>query len=95
MTSESERSSGSRSRSSRVIISFEIDGSGDDGIDTLLGVVGFFRLSPAEASSALAEVSAVTGRWRDVARKAQEIAGIEPAFDHPLAARAREIATAR
>jgi vacuolar-type H+-ATPase catalytic subunit A/Vma1 len=63
----------------------------------MLAVAELFRLSRAEAGSVLAEVSDSTTRWREVARrmgvKAGAIAEMEPAFQHPPADRAREIAT--
>ena len=46
-----------------------IDDSGDDSIETMLGVAELFRLSRAEASSVLGEVSDATARWREVARR--------------------------
>jgi serine/threonine-protein kinase HipA len=75
-----------------------IDDSGDDSIETMLGVAELFRLSRAESSSVLAEVSDATIRWREVARrmglKAGAVAEMEPAFEHPAADRARKIAAA-
>jgi len=45
------------------------------------------------------EVSAATERWRDVARAtslgAQQIARLEPAFEHEQSAAARELSSAR
>jgi serine/threonine-protein kinase HipA len=73
-----------------------IDDSDDDSIETMLEVAELFRLTPAEASSTLAEVSDATARWRKVARrlglKAGAIAEMEAAFEHPAADEAREIA---
>jgi serine/threonine-protein kinase HipA len=75
-----------------------IDDSGDDRVETMLVVAELFRLSPAEASSVLAEVSHATGRWREVARrlglKTGAIAEMEPAFEHPAADEARQIGAA-
>lgn len=72
------------------------DGSGGDGLETLLEVAGFFRLSGDEARAILAAVSTATSRWREVARKEgiapASIAQMEPAFETPAADLAREIA---
>jgi len=67
-------------------------------IATALEVAGLFRVSPARAHAIVAEVSAATERWRDVARAtglgAQQIALLEPAFEHEQSAAARELSSA-
>jgi serine/threonine-protein kinase HipA len=67
-------------------------------IATALDVAGLFRLSPAQARAIVAEVSAATERWRDVARArglgAQQIARLEPAFEHEQSVAARELSAA-
>jgi serine/threonine-protein kinase HipA len=73
------------------------DGSEEDGLEGLLGVSELFRLNGSEAEAVIAEISHATSRWREVARKsgmgAASIAQMEPAFEHPAAELAREIAT--
>jgi serine/threonine-protein kinase HipA len=68
-------------------------------IATALEIAGLFRVSPAQAHAIVAEVSAATERWRDAARTrglgAQQIARLEPAFEHEQSAAARELSTAR
>ncbi len=68
-------------------------------IATALDVAGLFRVSPAQARAIVAEVSAATGRWREVARArglgAQQIARLEPAFEHEQSAAACELSAAR
>jgi serine/threonine-protein kinase HipA len=68
-------------------------------IATALEVAGLFRVSPAQARVIVAEVSAATKRWRDVARAmslgAQQIARLEPAFEHEQSGAARELSAAR
>jgi serine/threonine-protein kinase HipA len=63
-------------------------------IATALEVAGLFRVPPAQARAIVAEVLAATERWRDVARArglgAQQIARLEPAFEHEQSAAARE-----
>jgi serine/threonine-protein kinase HipA len=72
-----------------------IDDSGDDSVETLLRVAELFRLSRAEASSVLAEVSDATARWREVARqmglKASSFTEMELAFEHPPRPRAPRV----
>ena len=64
-------------------------------IATALEVAGLFRVSPAQARAIVVEVSAATERWRDVARAtslgAQQIARLEPAFEHEQSVAAREL----
>jgi serine/threonine-protein kinase HipA len=64
-------------------------------IATALEVAGQFRVSEAQARAIVAEVSAATERWRDVARAtglgAQQIARLEPAFEHEQSVIAREL----
>jgi serine/threonine-protein kinase HipA len=68
-------------------------------IATALEVAGLFRVSQAQARAIVAEVSAATERWRDIARAkglgAQQIARLEPAFEHEQSAAARELSTTR
>jgi serine/threonine-protein kinase HipA len=68
-------------------------------IATALEVAGLFRVSPAQARAIVAEVSAATERWRDIARAtglgAQQIARLERAFEHEQSAAARELSTTR
>jgi serine/threonine-protein kinase HipA len=67
-------------------------------IATALEVAGLFRVSPAQARAIVAEVSAATERWREVARArglgAQQITRLEPAFEHEQSAAARELSSA-
>ena len=62
---------------------------------TALEVSGQFRVSEAPARAIVAEVSAATARWRDVALAtslgAQQIAQLEPAFEHEQSVVAREL----
>lgn len=68
-------------------------------ITTALEVAGQFRVSEAQAPAIVAEVAAATEHWRDVARAmslgAQQIARLEPAFEHEQSAAARELSSAR
>jgi serine/threonine-protein kinase HipA len=68
-------------------------------IATALGVAGLFRASEVQARTIVAEVSAATGRWREVARAtglgAQQIARLEPAFEHEQSVAARELSSTR
>jgi serine/threonine-protein kinase HipA len=65
---------------------------------TALEVAGLFRLSEAQARAIVAEVSAATERWRDIARATglggQQLERLEPAFEHEQSAAARELAAA-
>lgn len=65
---------------------------------TALEVAGLFRLSEAQARAIVAEVSAATEHWRDVARTrglgGQQLERLEPAFDHEQSAAARELVAA-
>ena len=67
-------------------------------IATALEVAGLFRVSQAHARAIVEEVSAATGHWRDVARAkglgAQQIARLEPAFEHEQSIVARELSAA-
>lgn len=71
-------------------------GSEGDGIEELLDVAELFRLSRGGAESVIAEASDATSRWREVAQQegldAASIVQMEPAFEHPAADLAREIA---
>jgi serine/threonine-protein kinase HipA len=64
-------------------------------IATALEVAELFRVSEAQAHAIVAEVSAATERWRDVARATglgtQQIARLEPAFEHEQSAAASEL----
>jgi serine/threonine-protein kinase HipA len=68
-------------------------------IATAFEVAGLFRVSPVQAHAIVAEVSAATERWRDVARAkglgAQQIARLEPAFEHEQSDAARELVPTR
>jgi serine/threonine-protein kinase HipA len=68
-------------------------------IATAREVAGLFRVSEAQARAIVAEVSTATERWRDVARATglgtQEIARLEPAFEHEQSAAARELSATR
>src|SRR3954451_2243229 len=63
--------------------------------ETLLGVADAFRLSAADATEIVREVSAATSHWRRVALatdlSSREIELMEPAFEHEEAALARGI----
>jgi serine/threonine-protein kinase HipA len=65
---------------------------------TALEVAGLFRLSEAQARAIVAEVSAATEHWRDIARATglggQQLERLEPAFEHEQSAAARELAAA-
>jgi serine/threonine-protein kinase HipA len=68
-------------------LSTSIDGrSNAPNIELLLGVAEFFRLDDAEAIAILAEVTAATGRWQEVARRLgldrASIKQMRPAFEH-------------
>lgn len=62
-------------------------------LDILLGVADHFRLDKADARRVLAEVSASTSRWREVAEsfglRRQAIEQMAPAFEHQEADAAR------
>ena len=68
-------------------------------IATAFEVASLFRVSPAQARAIVTEVTAATERWRDVARArglgAQQIALLEPAFEHEQSAAARKLLTTR
>ena len=68
-------------------------------ITTALEVARLFRVSEGGARAIVADVSAATDRWRDVARASglgtQQIARLEPAFEHEQSAAARELSAAR
>lgn len=72
------------------------EGADDDGLEELLEVAELFRLDRRQAEAVIVEVSGATSRWREVAQleglNAGAIAQMEPAFEHPTAALAREIA---
>lgn len=61
---------------------------------TALDVAGLFRISAVQARTIVAEVSAATGRWREVARTiglgVQQLERLEPAFEHAQSSVARE-----
>jgi serine/threonine-protein kinase HipA len=65
---------------------------------TALEVAELFRVSEAQARTIVAEVSAATARWRDVARAtglgAQQLDRLESAFEHEQSAAAREFVAA-
>jgi serine/threonine-protein kinase HipA len=67
-------------------------------LTTALDVADPFRLSETQARAIVAEVSAATERWRDVARATglgrQQLERLEPAFEHEQSAAARELAAA-
>lgn len=69
-----------------------------DSIETLLEVADLFRLRPADARQALAEVAEATSHWREVAAANEltpaAIDRMEPAFVHELAEEAHELAIA-
>jgi serine/threonine-protein kinase HipA len=74
------------------------DNNTQASLATALEVAGLFRLSEAQARSIVAEVSAATEHWRDVARardlSAQQLKRLEPAFEHEQSAAARELVAA-
>jgi serine/threonine-protein kinase HipA len=61
---------------------------------TALQVAGLFRVSDEQAQQIVSEVSAATGRWREVARASglstSQIERLAPAFEHQQSAAARE-----
>jgi serine/threonine-protein kinase HipA len=65
---------------------------------TAFEVAGLFRLSEARARVIVGEVSAATGRWRDLAKAAglsgQQLELLEPAFEHEQSLSARALRTA-
>jgi serine/threonine-protein kinase HipA len=65
---------------------------------TALEVAGLFRVSEVQARAIVAEVSAATERWRDVARATglggQQLERLESAFEHEQSAAARELVAA-
>lgn len=78
------------------LLSTAIDGSSNAAdLGLLLENAEFFRLDEEEAEEIIREVSAATGGWRDVARRAglptEAIAQMEPAFEHDSARLAAEI----
>jgi serine/threonine-protein kinase HipA len=72
------------------------EGSDGDSLEELLEVAELFRFSRGEAEAVIAKVSDATSRWREVAQQegidAAAVAQMEPAFEHPAADLAREIA---
>lgn len=74
------------------------DNNTQASLATALEVAGLFRLSEAQARSIVAEVSAATEHWRDVARardlSAQQLRRLESAFEHEQSAAARELLAA-
>jgi serine/threonine-protein kinase HipA len=74
------------------------EGSDEDNLEALLQSAPLFRLDKPTAEAVIAEVSTATSHWREVARRAGQTTGsinqMEPAFKHPAADLAREIATA-
>ncbi len=62
---------------------------------TAVEVAGLFRVSRARARAVVAEVSAATGRWRELARAMglgpQQLQRLEPAFEHEQSVIAREL----
>jgi serine/threonine-protein kinase HipA len=69
-----------------------------DTIETLLDVADLFRLDHEQARSTLSDVTEATSQWRQIAAKngldASAIDEMEPAFEHELAAAARDLTAA-
>ena len=69
--------------------------SAEASVDLALSVAEEFRMDRDEAFAVLTEVSHQTSRWREVAVEMglpdDEIARMEPAFEHAESARAREV----
>jgi serine/threonine-protein kinase HipA len=81
----------------RKHLSTSIDGrSQEASLESLFGVAEHFRLDDSELASTVAEVSAATEQWREVAAEFGlswiEIEAMEPAFEHDSAELAREVA---
>jgi serine/threonine-protein kinase HipA len=76
-----------------------IDQGSGDRLEDLLEVAEIFRFGSGEAEAVIAEVGAATSRWRTTAQRrgidAASIAQMEPAFEHPEAGFARQIASRR
>jgi len=70
-----------------------------DTIETLLDVADFFRLDDHQARSTLSDVTEATSQWRRIAAAngldASAIDDMEPAFEHELAAAARDLTAVR
>ena len=70
-----------------------------DTIQTLLDVADLFRLDDDQARSTLSDVIEATSQWRQIAAAngldAAAIDDMEPAFEHELAAVARELTAVR
>ena len=70
-----------------------------DTIETLLDVADFFRLDHEQAPATLSDVTEATSQWRRVAAanglNASAIDAMEPAFQHELAAAARDLAAVK
>jgi serine/threonine-protein kinase HipA len=82
----------------RKLLSTAIDArSNEANLEMLLEVAEIFRLNPGSSRKVLAEVSAATSRWREVARQAGQsqaaLGQMEGAFEHRWAEVAREVAT--
>jgi serine/threonine-protein kinase HipA len=70
------------------------EGNTEASLATALEVAPLFRLSSAQAHSILGEVSAATGRWREVAGAmglSRQIDRLAAAFEHQQAAYARAL----
>jgi serine/threonine-protein kinase HipA len=81
------------------LLSTAIDGRSNlADLGVLLECAELFRLGDEEARAIIAEVAGVTGSWRDAARRvglsSDEIAAMEPAFQHASADLAMEIRAA-
>jgi serine/threonine-protein kinase HipA len=82
----------------RKLLSTAIDArSSEANLEMLLEVAEIFRLNEGSSRKVLAEVSAATSRWREVARQAGQsqaaLGQMEGAFEHRWAEVAREVAT--
>ena len=70
-----------------------------DTIETLLDVADFFRLDDDQARSTLSDVTEATSQWRQIAAAngldVSAIDDMEPAFEHELAAAARDLTAVR
>ncbi|HEX2393202.1 MAG TPA: HipA domain-containing protein [Solirubrobacterales bacterium] len=73
------------------------EGPEGTGLEELLAVAELFRLGRGEAEAMVSELSRATSRWREVAREhgmdAGSVAQMAPAFEHPAADLAREMAS--
>lgn len=68
-------------------------------VETLLSVSEYFRLNAGQALDVLAEVRRAVASWRRVAQAhgltPRDLTDMEPAFEHPESAKARELTTGR